>query len=663
MLTLKSLVRIGILLLLLTQRQTFGNVTVSAIISDHMVLQKSKHARLWGKADPDETVKVSLASLSAQVVTAANGRWQVELDTSGIDQGPFDLIIEGKNKLLITDVLIGDVWLCSGQSNMEFSLGADANAHEEIPQSANPKLRHFNLANHASPKLEEDCQGAWEVATPTTVSRFSAVGYYFGKEIQKGANLPVGILLSAWGGTQIEGWTSAEGFAKLPELSAGREKRLAALVDYGKKIDDFAIAYRKWETQFSRQDQGAAATVSDLNAPDSEWKQVTFPGKVSVAGFPDTGTIWLKRKIIVPPAAVGKAVKIDLGVPHDFESIYWNGEKTGETTLESLPKMTAAHHYEIPSRLVKSGENILAVRLFNATGNSGILEKMTITFAPPSGRLSLIGPWQAKLESELPPLTEEARKAMPSFPTAPIPIQYNPSFLYNGMIHPILPFAIQGAVWYQGEGNANRAFQYQKELPNLIQDWREHWGYEFPFYFCQLPNFIAPTKNTWAELREAQSMALSVPNTGQAVLIDLGDPNNIHPRNKKEVGFRMALVALAKTYKKEIPYSGPVFESMKVEGDKIRVTLQFTESGLITKPANSTLEGFVICGENHQWVPAEAKIDGSTVLVSSPTVPNPIALRYGWADNPTCNLYNGAGFPTAPFRTDKLPGSTEAAKF
>ncbi|TSA37416.1 MAG: sialate O-acetylesterase [Verrucomicrobiaceae bacterium] len=473
----------------------WAEVKLPAIISDHMVLKKGLGIRIWGKEDPGVTVTVTLGDNSTKTVAGPDGRWSALLDLSAAKAGPFDLTVEGKNKVVVHDVLVGEVWLASGQSNMAFFLEKQTGSAEEIASPANPALRQFQVTRAEPPQPAEDGQGTWTVASPETSGKFSAVGYFFQKQLNKELGIPVGIISTGIGGSACEAWISPQ-------------------------------------------------------------------------------------------------------------------------SIETDPHLKQAREASIQARL---------------TATKAIFRSRT-----------------------------------------------EPSCLFNGMIHPLVSYTINGVIWYQGETNVPRAWQYRSAFPMLIKDWRTQWNQpDLPFYFCQLANFkpklATPDESADAELRESQSLALNLPNTGQAVLIDIGEAGDIHPKNKKDVGDRLARIALANCHGKKIPFSGPVYQSMKIEGGKIRLMFAHTDGGLVAKPLPATydvktdagvtaplvrnspksaLEGFAICGADHKWVWADAKIDGGSVVVWSDQVPQPVAVRYAWASNPTCNLYNGAGLPASPFRTD-----------
>ncbi|MFA6286529.1 MAG: sialate O-acetylesterase [Opitutaceae bacterium] len=651
-----------------------GAVSLNALFSDHAVLQKSDNVPVWGKADPGESVTVTLDKASAKTTAGPDGKWKARLDLKATGQGPFDMVVQGANTLTIKDVLVGEVWLCGGQSNMDFPLSGFPVGKTEIPASANPLLREFRVKFTPSAVLLDDVKGKWVLAGPKTSGAFSAVGYFYGKNLQKELRVPVGLLTDCLGGTFIETWMSKEALDADPGVKACADKAQADRLAFDKYVAD----YKAWQAKFGREDRPAAdpQAFAAPGVDTRDWKPVTLPGLLSAAGLPDAGAIWLRKTIPVPSddIAPNKGIDLFLADIRDFADVYWNGKKIASSDLTDV-----THRYGVRANLVQAGESVLAVRIFNPAKGAGIL---------PAARFQgnhhmLKGEWLAKAETVLPPLQGEA---LGSFPVRPTGVPYDPqnvaSYLFNGMINPVIPYGMRGVIWYQGEGNWNRGYQYRTEFPLLIKDWRAKWGRgDFPFYYCQVANLSAhatkPGNNEQAELREAQTMALALPNTGQAILIDIGEENNIHPANKIDVGDRLARIALAQTYgKKDVIYSGPVYSKMAVEGDKIRVTFTHTDGGLAARPMpaayqplstdpktvpvvrnspDGEVEGFAICGDDRKWKWATAKIDGSTVLVWSAEVPKPVAVRYAWASNPFCNLYNGGGLPAGPFRTDDFP--------
>lgn len=663
-----------------------ADVKLPAIISDHMVLQKSSVVPIWGKADPGEEVKITLNGKTATAKTTADGKWMTSLDLKDSPSGPFEMTVEGKNKLTVSDVLIGEVWVASGQSNMEWVVANTTGASTTIANSANPLLRQFLVKKNPSNKALEDTTGTWVTASPETTAGFSAVGYFFARKLQSELKVPVGVVHTSWGGTPSEAWTSVEAIDGVPDLKASRERTWAAVADFPEKKRAFIDQLGVWTKENAREDRPTADTSAFVGAavPTEGWISVKIPGPVAPHGLPDAGVVWLREEIDIPEKPTAN---LSLVIPiNGFESIFWNGKLLQQTTPQNFPGLGSPRRggpLDIPPADVLQGKNILAIRVYAP------VEPATFFAEPKAGAISLAGEWLSKEEFSFAALDPQKRATAPQPPTNPPSPQNVASFLFNGMINPIVPFAINGVIWYQGEANAGRAFQYRTAFPLMISDWRKQWNRgDFPFYFCQLANFkpknSAPGESAWAELREAQSTTLALPNTGQAVLVDVGESADIHPRNKKDVGERLAAIALAKDYGKKVPFSGPVYDSKKVANGQVTLSFRHADGGLVAKPLPATfsvksqtnesaplvrnspqseLEGFAICGEDKQWVWADAKIQGDTVIVWSGKVPAPVAVRYAWSDNPTCNLFNDAGLPASPFRTDDFPLTTLNAKY
>ena len=670
--------------ILLTSNPASADVKMPAIFSDHMVLQSAKQAPVWGWADTNEDVTVKLNGKTYSAKAGKDGRWTVILNLKNSKAGPFEMEISGKNRITIHDVLVGQVWLASGQSNMERLLKQTAGAEQEIAASANPMIRQFKIPRTAADSPALDCKGEWVLAGPSTTAEFTAVGYYFAKSLHRELNVPIGIINSTWGGTFSEAWTSAKAIKEVSSLATGNELRKKLKLEYPGQIKAFSENLAAWMRDTGRTDKpfDPLKFTGELTSNDG-WVSLNLPGKVAAPGLPEYGAIWLKREIDVPSAAIAQGLNVLFGEIKGFETIYWNGKKISETTPEKFTGEGMPRMCGITSPLIKPGKNIMAVRVFAPT------EKPSFNISTQSftaGPISLAGTWQAKAEFPLPGLDS----LLPPPPKAPHhPVSQLASELFNGMIAPLIPLRLAGVIWYQGEANRGRAWEYREAFPLLINDWRKQWGRaDLPFYFCQLANFLEkkdmPSESDWAETREAQSLALKLPSTGQAVLIDIGEAKDIHPLNKKDVGERLARIALAKDYGKKIAYSGPVYKSMRVEGKIIRAKFSHTDGGLVahllparydvrtsigaTAPLarnspDSELEGFAICGTDKKWVWANAKIDGDSVIVWSDNVQAPVAIRYGWADNPTCNLFNGAGLPASPFRTDDFPANTKGNVF
>lgn len=515
-----------------------ADVKLPAVFGDHMVLQREAKAPLWGWADASEQVTVTAGDAKATATAGADGKWSADLTGLKASDKPMEVTIAGKNTITLHDVLVGDVWVCSGQSNMEFSLSGAHDAKDEIPKADHPLIRLFIVKKKIAFEPQTDCEGKWAVCTPESARGFSAVGYFFGRDIQEDQHVPVGMIGTYWGGTPAEAWTSIQGLEAHPELTPLAERVEKAKAGLTQAKEEYqSVVLPKWEKEHA------------------EWEQA--------------------RK---QPQAQPEA-----------------GKNEGGSHVKAEPKRPGA-----------PGEN-------------------------------------------------------PGMPTV----------LFNGMIAPIVPYGIKGAIWYQGESNAGNPKEYRVLFPAMISDWRTHWSEgDFPFLWVQLANFMAreanPTQGSagWPGLREAQAMTLKLPNTGEAVIDDIGQGDNIHPKDKLDVGRRLALAARHVAYGENLVYSGPMYDAMKVEGEKIRVTFKNAGSGLTIAAAPSTqpgvppeeaageLKGFSIAGPDHHFVWATATIDGDAVIVSSPEVKDPVAVRYAWANNPQANLYNKEGLPASPFRTD-----------
>lgn len=675
-----------------------SEVTVPQLFSDHAVLQKGENTPVWGKASPGEKVRVSLGSQSAETTTGEDGRWRVDLNLSEMGPGPYELKIEGKNALIFTDILVGEVWVASGQSNMGWHLGNTLGAPAEIAQSANPWIREARVDVNPSGTPLDDVKirgNKWAVAGPETTGSMGAICYYFAKKLSKELNTPVGMLHSSVGGSQIEAWISPEALDTDPELKIGKDNIRSAFAAYPGLQDKFASDLQKWIQTNSRQDKPSTA-IESFAGPQidqGQWSKVALPGKLPSGETFGSGVTWIRRTVDMPEKLANKFLYLNLPAMSAYDTVYWNGKEVGKTDGTPPSSTSIERRYRIPAGGPK-GENILAIRLYNPAGVISDFPSGRFNIGNASQVLQLKGDWLARQEYSLPALSADA---LASYPQPPEPPPGEPKdvagWLYNSMIHPIIPYGMRGIIWYQGEGNHPRAWQYRVALPLLIKDWRNAWSKgDFPFYWVQLTGghkkADVPEDQTWAEMRDSMTAALATPNTGQSVTYDVGEAGEVHTSNKKDPAERLARVALAKTYGKDVVYSGPSYKSSSVEGDKIRVQFDHTDGGLVARPLPDTyvikyespdgpavtkpltlpspgseIQGFSICGEDGKWVWAQAKIDKDSVLVWSPEVPKPAAIRYAWTDNPTSNLYNGEGLPTVPFRTDTFPLLTEKVRY
>jgi sialate O-acetylesterase len=632
-----------------------ADVTLPKIFGDNMVLQRDREIIVWGWASPKEKITVQLNKQTKTVTAGKDGKWKLSLAAESAG-GPYQLVAKGKNTITLSNVLIGDVWVCSGQSNMEWPLRSSNNATEEISNAKNGMIRHFKVPNTISTEPKEDLAGGdWKVCSPETAGDFTAVGYFFARELTKELNVPIGLINTSWGGTHIETWTSREAFAgneEFKSMIAGMPKLNLDSISKVKTdamLDQIAKSQGKIPVAASETEAWKQA-----NFDDSQWKTMKLPGLWEQRLGEFDGFVWFRKTVMVSAADAGKEASLELAMIDDSDETFVNGTKVGTTKQRYNEK----RNYNIPAGVLKEGKNVIAVRVEDTGGGGGIFgddASMKLTIA--GNAHSLAGNWLYRIES----ISRTSSSIGPnSYPT----------LLFNAMLKPLIPFGIKGALWYQGEANAGRAYQYRKAFPLMINDWRKQWAQgDFPFYFVQLASFNADkgtsaTGSTWAELREAQTMTLSLPNTGMAVTSDIGEAEDIHPRNKQDVGKRLAAVALSNTYGKTRVNGGPVYKSIEVKGDKVIVSFDNIGGGLITKDKYGYLKGFEIAGADKKFVYAKASIEGDKVVVFQNGVTEPVAVRYGWADEISdCNLYNAENFPAGPFRSDNWKGITEEEKF
>ncbi len=630
-----------------------AQVSLANLFADHMVLQRNAAIPVWGRAAKGEKITVGFHAQTKQTTAGKDGKWILYLDKEQAG-GPFVLTVKGKsNTNEIKDVLVGDVWICSGQSNMEWTLNATINAEKEMAAAGNENIRHVKIEHAVSvAPLDEIKQTSWQLCNAANAGQFTAVGYYFAKHLQNELHVPIGLINTSWGGTMVETWISKTGLqtnadlapvaAALPNSTAQFEKdqvdRIRKNVSAFQYTDDKEIA-KGWESPAY---------------DDSRWSNLKVPKSWEEQGLNELdGTVWYRKTIIVTAADAGKDATLWLGKIDDCDTTFINGVQIGATcTYDKLRK------YIIPGKLLKEGKNIIAVKVLDTGGGGGFWgDAGDIKIETASGIVSLAGDWKARVDIKGSIIATNPNSM--------------PALLYNGMVNPLLPFAIKGVIWYQGESNADRAQQYASSFPLLITDWRSKFGQgHFPFYFVQLASFNANNENgttgsKWAELRDAQLKALSLPNTGMSVTTDIGDAKDIHPRNKADVGKRLALLALQHDYGKDIVASGPLYKSMQRQNGQIKIQFENTGSGLVaTGNKYGYLQGFMIAGADQQFHWAKAWIQDNAVMVWSEAVPEPVAVRYGWTDdNSEGNLFNKEGLPAAPFRTDDWKGLTDGIKY
>ena len=624
---------------------------VSPMFSDNMVLQRGRPDPVWGWAKPGDVIQVEIAGHTAKATAGADGRWEALIQPPA-PGGPYMLKISGPDQTIeFHEVLVGDVWLCGGQSNMELGLGLVNNGAEEIKNADHPEIRLF-LVNHKvsySPAKLPD--GTWKICSPETVSKggwggFSAVAYFFGRRLQQDIHVPVGLIEDCVGGSLVESWMSP---ATLRQLGGNDEKLDAIERLSAKGSPTYGSFLMHWLDEY---DVGISNKWASPATDDSDWKAVQIPGAFQELGLADVPCVcWFRKEIVLPDPLPAGAASIHLGWVEKMETTYINGHQVGISSW-------AEHNrdYDVPAGTLKPGTNLVALRIFKWKSKDSFLSKPGLLRLEAGNTvLPLAGEWKGKLSFN-------------AQPPHPMPLDYEnyptmPAVLCLGMIEPAAPLAIKGVIWYQGEANFTRAYQYRTLLPAMIGDWRRLFDRDdLPFYIVSLPAFMQrhsqPGTDGWAELREAQALtARDVRNCGLAVTVDTGDADDIHPKDKVPVGDRLARCALAQTYGEKIPYQGPTYASLKQLPGALKLKFAHTDGGLVVK--GDKLGEFSVAGKDHTWHWADAKIEGDSVLVSSPDVPDPVAARYAWQANPLAMLYNGAGLPAVPFRTDDWHESTQ----
>lgn len=629
---------------------TAAEVRLPAVIGDNMVLQQGCEVPIWGWADPGEkvSVKADWRWFGSSTTADEHGNWKLEISTPK-KPGPHTITIKGDNTITIENVLLGEVWLCSGQSNMQMAVHSCNNAEAEIAAADYPRIRLFHVARKTALEPQTDCTGSWRPCSPDTVRGFSAAAYYFGRKLHKQLDVPVGLIHSSWGGTPAEAWTRKEVLDADPDLAPLLDRLPAG--DLEERRQNYEKQQAKWREKFEEADPGLSAGWQKNDFDDSTWNTMELPCLWSTTDLAEfDGIVWYRKTIDLPESWAGKKLTLELGPIDDMDLTLFNGETIGR--VHTAGKWQQFRKYTVPAGLAKAGANLIAVRVYDNDGDGGVYgsadQLKVYPQDKPAGAISLAGNWKYKVAVK--------QQDLPAGPPTPpdAGTARNPTVLYNGMIAPLIPYAIRGAIWYQGESNVGRAKQYQKLFPAMIQNWRDDWGRgEFPFYFVQIaPYKYGRNRPGSAFLREAQLLTMkTVPNTGMVVITDISNINDIHPKNKQDVGRRLALWALAKTYdKKNFVYSGPIYKNMEVENGKIRIFFDYVDGGLVAKGGDLTC--FAIAGEDNVFHPATAVIEGDTVVVGSDDVPEPVAVRFGFTDTAEPNLFNAAGLPASPFRTD-----------
>ncbi|MTK54455.1 sialate O-acetylesterase [Paludibacter sp.] len=626
-----------------------AQISLPKVFGDSMVLQRDIRIPVWGNAVPGTQIVAKLGNSEVKAKTDEAGKWMVRFPKFKAG-GPYTLTIAEagtpETKIQCKEILIGDVWLASGQSNMDWSVKQAQNAANEIAKANYPQIRFIVVAQDMKLTPQNDIlSGKWKVCDPTNVKDFSAVAYYFARKIHTDQNVPIGIVQPSRGGTPVEAWTSREKLLSSP-ITRARTLSNDTLTPMH-FVKDSLSWVRLWNIVYNPQNN-TDKVVPTIDYDDAAWPTVEMPRLIKDFGIGAyEGMIWMRKKIQLSESFSGKDLILNIGHPEMNYSLYFNGVEVCKSVWNSSQN----HSYKIPAGIVKKGENTIAIRIAMIWSGGGINPPAEdLYLADGNSKLSLAGKWkyQKNLESTFPKIFN---------------YQYYPTVLYNSMVHPLIPFGIKGFLWYQGEANDSAAYNYRKLFPMMIADWRARWGQgNLPFLFVQLANYKKiqpkPMESEWAELREAQTMTLSQPNTGMACIIDIGDAETIHPLNKQEVGRRLALIAEKQVYKQNVIASGPMFKSLSIIGGEIHIRFSHAEKGLKTSDGKE-VTGFAIAGDDKQFYWAKATIKGDQVVVFPDKVSKPVAVRYAWADNPVCNLMNSEGLPAVPFRTDEWKGITQ----
>ena len=638
-----------------------ANVKIPSIFTDGMVLQQKTNAPVWGFADPGEKITVATTWDNKTVSTeaAADGKWMVKVNTPCYG-GPYALIINGKNTVFINNVMIGEVWIASGQSNMEMPMnggfyGQILNGPEDIANSTNNEIRIYMAQRNTSFKEESDCEGTWKAASPKNTPLFGATCYYFARKLNEELGVPVGIINTSWGGTPVESWIPQEYIKNVPEYS-----QIVKDIAVSSPIIDKRVEWlnkKPTVSMFPRPDLGDA----DLAKPDfndTKWHSMKVPGLWEsfneVRAF--DGIVWFRKTIKITPAMAGKELVISLGPIDDGDETYFNGELIGRNNNYQADRV-----YTVPADKVKAGKAVIAIRVTDNQGGGGLYGETSklkyYTKGNEKSAVTLAGMWKYL------PIAELSKGKLYKFdiasmeffqrPISPTDLsEMTPTCLYNAMIAPFVPYGIAGAIWYQGEANVGHAEEYSRTFPLMIKAWREKWGQgDFPFYYVQIAPYDYGTNGHSEEIREAQRISLSVKNSGMASTIDIGNNKNIHPANKVDVGNRLALWAFKNIYGKDVVCSGPLYKSQEIKGNTIYISFDYAD-GLNAK--GGTLKGFEIAGKDGKFFPATATIEDGKVKVSSEKVAAPASVRYLWSDCvDQATLYNGAGLPASSFQTTK----------
>lgn len=616
-----------------------AQIKLPKLISSGMVLQRADTIKVWGWAAPEEKVSLDFSSKKYTTKADKKGNWEIKLLPQKAG-GPFEMVLTASNKIILKDILFGDVWLCSGQSNMELPMARLIDKYPQvIAKAVNPQIRQFLVPDEYDFKQQRDdlSNGTWQSANPKTVLEFSATAYFFALDINKKYNIPIGIINAALGGSPAQAWISEGAIQKFPnyykELQKFKDDQLIKQIEYSDRERSNA-----WYSHLNTNDLGINNNWKE-NIENSDWTEMNVPGYWANGPLGKVnGVVWFKKDIDVPKSMVGKSAKLLLGRIVDADSVFINGKFVGTTSYQYPPR-----RYLFDAGILRAGKNTITVKLINNSGNGGFVEDKAYQLIADRDTINLQGKWKYKLGAKSDPAPSQTF------------VRWKPVGLYNAMIAPLENYNIKGVLWYQGEANTGNSEEYLELMQSLIADWRASWKKPLlPFLYVQLPNFMdakeKPSESNWAELRFQQRALLNVKNTAMAVAIDLGEWNDIHPLNKQDVGKRLALQAAHLVYgDKTTVSSGPTFKSVMQNKNKLILSFENVGAGLIIKGGNA-LKYFAIAGKDKKFVWAKAEIQQNKVIVWNEGITNPLYIRYAWADNPEgANLYNRNGLPTEPF--------------
>ncbi|MHB1688491.1 MAG: sialate O-acetylesterase [Ignavibacteriaceae bacterium] len=661
--------------------QTKSFVAMPSMFSDNMVLQQKADVPVWGMASPGTSIIVKASwGASAKTKVSSDSLWKVKLKTPKAGE-PFVLnIIIGDTTIAYKNVMLGEVWFCSGQSNMEIPLegwppeNPIQNSAQEIKEANYPNIRLFTVARAYSDKPEFNCTGKWSECNPQTAAKFSAAAYFFGRKLFKELNVPIGLIFSSWGGTKIQPWISGKYLQQMPEYKSivaqmaqvsGEVKKINGWI-YRHPVIDISAKdpVNKWENL-----EFGDSLCPKPDFDDSNWRTMKLPvywESTEVGDF--DGVVWFRKKIEIPKTWLNQDLVLELGPVDDMDRSYVNGVEVGAN--EQAGFWQTPRIYNVPKEIVNDTVLTLAVRALDNGGGGGIwgnnvkmqilLKDSTVRSKTSEENISIAGDWKylpvAEYINEKFYVYKIEGEEFDSRPKSTLSFGPNtPTMLYNGMIAPVIPYYIKGVLWYQGESNSDLPDDYNNYkylFPLLIKNWRANWGERnIPFYYAQIAPWSYGESSKSYMIRDAQRLTLSVPNTGMAVLLDIGSVTTIHPSDKQDVGERLALWALAKNYHKKILYSGPLYKSIKIEKNRIVISFNYAGKGLVLKPQQG-LSNFMIAGADKKFVPAEAKVEGTRLIVFSNIIDKPVAVRYGWTNWVDGNLFNKEGLPASSFRTD-----------